>query len=177
MTPTLTTVLIRPFLICFCKRAAADVLRTTSIPLNSAPSTSVTATDRLETMNPRGLSDADNQVGAWDFFSGQIFCSKQELSALLPNPLLLSAQHTHHSVLDALSAGLVVPLDVVHEVVGAFEVPLAQLTAVRLLCSEFNQVAVFLRLQLLQSLALVFDAGEGDIERCLRCLRCLPYLM
>ena len=41
----------------FCKRAATDVLRTTSIPLNSAPLKSVTATDRIETMNPRGLSD------------------------------------------------------------------------------------------------------------------------
>ena len=36
-----------------------------------------------------------------------IFCSKQELSMLLPNPLLSSARPTHHSVLDALSAGLV----------------------------------------------------------------------
>ena len=46
---------------------------------------------------------------------------------LLRNPLLSSAQHTHHSVLDALSAGLVVPLDVVYEVVRAFESPLARL--------------------------------------------------
>ena len=68
---------------------------------------------------------ADCQIGAWDFFSGQISCSKQELSALLPDPLLSSAQRTHHSVLDALSAGLVVPLHVVHEVVCAFEWPLA----------------------------------------------------
>ena len=55
----------------FCKRAATDVLWTTSIPLNSTPSTSVTATDRLQTMNPRDLSHADCQVVAWDFFSGQ----------------------------------------------------------------------------------------------------------
>ena len=37
-------------------------------------------------------------------------------------------------------------------------------TAVRLLYSEYDQVAVLLRLQLLQSLALVVVAGEGDIE-------------
>ena len=55
----------------FCKRAATDVLRTTSIPLDSTPSTSVTATDRLQTMNPRDLSHADCQVMTWDFFSGQ----------------------------------------------------------------------------------------------------------
>ena len=34
-----------------------------------------------------------------------IFCSKQELSTLVPNPLLSSAQGTHHSVLNELSAG------------------------------------------------------------------------
>ena len=66
-------------------------------------------------------------------------------------------------MLDVLSAGLVLPLDVVHEVVCAFELPLARRTAVRLLCSEIDQVAVHLHLQLLQSLALVV-AGEGDIE-------------
>ena len=38
------------------------------------------------------------------------FCIKQELSTLLPNPLLSSAQRTYHSVLDAPSAGLVEPL-------------------------------------------------------------------
>ena len=64
---------------------------------------------------------------------------------MLPNPLLPSAQRTHHSVLDALSAGLVVPLDVFHEVVRAFELPLAS--------SVPN--SVHLRFQLLQSLALV----------------------
>ena len=47
----------------FCKRAATDVLRTTSIPLNSTPSTSRTATDRHQTVKPRGLSYADCQVG------------------------------------------------------------------------------------------------------------------
>ena len=55
----------------FFKCAATDVLKITSIPLNSTPSTSVTATDRLQTMNPRDLSHADCQVVAWDFFSGQ----------------------------------------------------------------------------------------------------------
>ena len=55
-----------------------------------------------------------------------IFCSKQDLSTLLPNPLLSSAQRTHNSVLDALSAGLVIPLDVVHETLGIFELPFAQ---------------------------------------------------
>ena len=73
---------------------------------------------------------------------------------MLPNPLLSSAQRTHHSVLDALSGGLVVPLHVVHEVVRAFELPLAS--------SVPN--SVLLRFQLLQSLALVVVAGEGDIE-------------
>ena len=38
----------------FCKRTATDVLRTTSIPLKSTPSTSVTKTDRLQTLKPRG---------------------------------------------------------------------------------------------------------------------------
>ena len=42
-----------------CERASTDVLRTMSIPNNSTPSTGVTATDRLQTMNPRGLSDTD----------------------------------------------------------------------------------------------------------------------
>ena len=32
------------------------------------------------------------------------------ISTLLPNPLLSSAQHTHHSVLDALSTCLVIPM-------------------------------------------------------------------
>ena len=41
-----------------------------------------------------------------------IFCSKQDLSTLLPNPLLSSAQRTHHSVFD--------------EVVRAFELHLAR---------------------------------------------------
>ena len=44
----------------------------------------------------------------------------------LPNPLLSSTQGTHHSVLDALGAGLVLPLDVVHELLGTFELPFAQ---------------------------------------------------
>ena len=143
-----------------CKRASTDVLWTMSIPLNSTPSTRVTATDRLQTRNPRGLSHADCQVGAWDFFSGQtvrrlgklvpckvsrqhalpagkgVFCMSKLIDIFeiqsrvkyveLPNPLLSSAQRTHHSVLDTLSAGLVVPLDVVHEVVRAFELPLSQ---------------------------------------------------
>ena len=95
----------------FCKRAATDVLWIMSIPFNSTPSTSVTGTDRLQTVKPRGLFPADCQVGA-----------------LLPNPLFSSAQRTHHSLLDALSTGLVVvvPLDVVNEVVRAFALPLAR---------------------------------------------------
>ena len=48
----------------FCKRAATDVLRTTSIPLNSTPSTSVTATHRLQTAKPRGLFHDECEVGA-----------------------------------------------------------------------------------------------------------------
>ena len=68
-----------------------------------------TATDRLQTVKPRGLFHADCQVGA-----------------LLPNPLFSSAQRMHRSVLDTLSAGLVVPLDVVNEVVRAFALPLAR---------------------------------------------------
>ena len=43
----------------FCKCAATDVLKTTLIPLNSTPSRSVTATDRLQTVKSRGLSHAD----------------------------------------------------------------------------------------------------------------------
>ena len=67
MTPTLTTVLIRPFLnLFFCKRAATDVLKTID-PTQFYTSTSVTATDRLRTMNPRGLCHADCQVGALYF--------------------------------------------------------------------------------------------------------------
>ena len=65
----------------FCKRAATYVLKTTLIPLNSTPSTSVTATDRLQTMNHRGLSHSDCQVGAWDFFSGQ---TVRKLGKLVP---------------------------------------------------------------------------------------------
>ena len=45
-------------------------------PLNSPPSTSVTATDRLQTMNPRGLSHAG---WAWNFFSGQTVIKRGEL--------------------------------------------------------------------------------------------------
>ena len=72
MTPTLTTVLIRPFLnLFFCKWAATDVLKITSIPLDFTPSTNATATDKLQTINPRGLFQADWQVGARDFFSGR----------------------------------------------------------------------------------------------------------
>ena len=48
------------------------------------------------------------------------------ISTLLPDPLLSSTQRTHHSVLDALSAGLVVSHNVVHEVVRTFELPLAR---------------------------------------------------
>ena len=67
MTPTLTTVLIRPFLnLFFCKRAATDVLKTID-PTQFYTSTSVTATDRLRTMNSRGLCHADCQVGALYF--------------------------------------------------------------------------------------------------------------
>ena len=51
----------------FCKCAATDVLKTTSIPLNSTPSTSVTATCWLQTMKPQELFHAECQ--AWDFFS------------------------------------------------------------------------------------------------------------
>ena len=35
-------------------------------------------------------------------------------------------QCTHHSALDALSAGLVIPFDVVYEILGTFELPFAQ---------------------------------------------------
>ena len=65
----------------FCKRAATYVLKTTLIPLNSTPSTRLTATDRLQTMNHRGLSHSDCQVGAWDFFSGQ---TVRKLGKLVP---------------------------------------------------------------------------------------------
>ena len=33
---------------------------------------------------------------------------------------------THHSALDAFGAGLVIPLDVVHEILGTFELPFAR---------------------------------------------------
>ena len=52
------------------KRASTDVLWTMSIPLNSTPSTSVTASCWLQTVKPQVLSHADCLVGAWDFFSG-----------------------------------------------------------------------------------------------------------
>ena len=48
-----------------CERASTDVLRTTSIPLTSSPSTSVTATCWLKTVKPQVLSHADCQVGAF----------------------------------------------------------------------------------------------------------------
>ena len=48
------------------------------------------------------------------------------ISTLLPNPLLSSTQCTHHSMLDALGAVLVIPLDVVHEILGTFELPFAR---------------------------------------------------
>ena len=48
-----------------CERASTDVLRTTSIPNNSTPSTSVTATCWLKTVKPRVLSHADCQVGGF----------------------------------------------------------------------------------------------------------------
>ena len=53
-----------------CERASTDVLRTMSIPNNSTPSTSVSATCWLQTVKPQVLSHADCLVGAWDFFSG-----------------------------------------------------------------------------------------------------------
>ena len=48
-----------------CERASTDILRTTSIPLTSTPSTSVTVTCWLKTVKPRVLSHADCQVGAF----------------------------------------------------------------------------------------------------------------
>ena len=45
-----------------CERASTDILRTTSIPLTSTPSTSVTVTCWLQTMNPRALFRVDCQV-------------------------------------------------------------------------------------------------------------------
>ena len=65
------------------------------------------------------------------FFSGNFVCGKhlsqkfaknvtgvvkkktllRIISTLLPNPLLSSTQYTHHSMLDALGAVLVIPLD------------------------------------------------------------------
>ena len=48
------------------------------------------------------------------------------IRTLLLNPLLSSTQGTQHSVLDALGAGLVIPLDVVHEILGTFKFPFAR---------------------------------------------------
>ena len=45
------------------KNCSLCQLRSTSSPLNSTPSTSRTATDRHQTVKPRGLSYADCQVG------------------------------------------------------------------------------------------------------------------
>ena len=45
-------------------------------------------------------------------------------------------------MLDALRAGLVVPFDVVHEVVHTFEMPFTGRTTVCLLQSDLDQVAV-----------------------------------
>ena len=140
----------------FCKRAATDVLKTTSIPTQFTTLYECDCDWQTSDYEPswplsRWLpghdlgffqrSD-DQKTGSlrrfptacppctekvcftclnWLIFL--LFCSKQELSMLLPNPLLSSAQRTHHSVLDTLSAGLVIPLDVVHEILGTFELP------------------------------------------------------
>ena len=81
----------------FCKRAATDVLKTTLISLNSTPSTSVTATDRLQTMNHRGLSHSDCQVGAWDFSAIRTLPSKWESWFLEKVPDSISSLHRNFS--------------------------------------------------------------------------------
>ena len=103
----------------FCKRAATDVLRTTSLPLNTTPS--VTATDRLQTVKPRGLSHADRQLGAF-----LAIRPSEKLGKLVP--CKGSRQHAVPAEKGVfyMSKGLVVPLDWVHEVVRAFELSLAR---------------------------------------------------
>ena len=76
------------------------------------------------------------------------------------------AQGTQYSVLDSLWAGHVVPFDVVHQVFCIFELLLPGKTAVCLLWSDLNKVAILVRFHILQSLALDVThlAGEGDVQ-------------
>ena len=49
--------------------------------------------------------------------------SSHRIGSLLPNPRLFSTWGTHHSVLGALGAVLVIPLDEVHEIFDTLELP------------------------------------------------------
>ena len=145
MTPTSTIVLIRPFLILFSANALllifSGLRRSHSILKPCCLSHSDCQVGAFSVVRPSenwenwflakvpDSMPSLQRLACFTCLNGLIFlifCSKQELCTLLPNPLLSSAQRTHHSMLDALSAGLVVPLDVVLEVVRAFELPLAR---------------------------------------------------
>ena len=74
----------------FCKHAATDVLKTTSIPLNFTPSMSVTATDRLQTLVASLTLIARSGLGI--FVSGQ---TVRKLGNLVP--CKGSRQHALHT--------------------------------------------------------------------------------
>ena len=54
----------------------------------------------------------------------------------------------------------------VHQVFRRFELPLPWKTAVWLLWSDLNQVAILVRFHILQSLALDVTHLEGDVQPC-----------
>ena len=58
------------------------------------------------------------------FFAAHVL--ELRIVSWLPNPLLSSTQGTRHSVLDTLGAVLVIPLDVVHEILSTFGLPFAR---------------------------------------------------
>ena len=66
------------------------------------------------------------------------------IGSLLPNPLLFSTWGTHHSVLGALGAVLVIPLDEVHEIFDTRELPFVWWTAVHQLRANLNLMAFIL---------------------------------
>ena len=66
------------------------------------------------------------------------------IGLLLPNPLLFSTWGTHHSVLGALGAVLVIPLDEVHEIFDTRELPFVWWTAVHQLRANLNLMAFIL---------------------------------
>ena len=70
--------------------------------------------------------------------------SSHRIGSLLPNPLLFSTWGTHHSVLGALGAVLVIPLDEVHEIFDTLEFAFVWWTAVHQLRANLNLMAFLL---------------------------------